>query len=119
MNNPQIDGRTYGLRFAKPARVEEDVADLRLSGGWVAVKEKLSREGPAGLIMLDRKNATSGTVVKVGPSAAAEHGLKAGDRIFYTEWQGGRWSFRDAEADSRESRFLIMHADDVLAILED
>lgn len=121
MNRPLVDGRTFGMRFAKPFRVEADIDSFVPTTGWIAVREKLEREPSAALAavgfqFLNKGNATVGEIVAVGPWAEND-GLKKGDRIVYTEWQGGRWSFRGGEVD--DVRVLIMSVDDVLCIVEE
>lgn len=113
MNDPLIDGRTYGLRFAKPARVERDFAAFQPTQHWVAVEEDLTRTAGMGLVLPDRKNTVFGRVLKAGPDAEAD-GVSAGDRIAFREWQGGRWSFRSGDG---EQRCLIMSVDEILAIV--
>ena len=118
MNRRRIDGRTFGLRFARPTRVEREFADFHNTGAWVSVREELGRDGPAGLVIPDRKNAVFGTVLDAGPAATAA-GVAPGDRIIYEEWQGGRWSFRDRCAEGGELRCLIMGIESVLCIVRE
>ena len=78
--------------YAGYTNVDVRLEDVELQGHWVMLEEDLETPGlPAGLIAVPKKNTTIGTVLLVG--VKVQEDIRPGDRVLFTEWQGGKWSF--------------------------
>jgi len=69
--------------------------EMGLRGHWVIIKEVWDRPAPAGIILPRAGNTVIGEVLKVGEHV--DEAIKVGDKVLFEAWQGGRWSFADAE----------------------
>ena len=108
----RTSGRIPGIGYMRqPVPVDA----LSMVGQWVAVLEEF--EDPlrdSGLVLVTSGLPTTvfGRVLKAGSECELE-GVKAGDRILFERWAGGRWALKDAEG--RDTHVLIMSADFIVA----
>jgi chaperonin GroES len=96
--------------------------DLQPIGDRIIVRREASDNKSAGGILLPdnaQKKPQRGTVLAVGPGKANKKTgdrtplqLKAGDKVLFTSWAG------DEFKDRGKDEVLVMHEDDVLAVLE-
>jgi chaperonin GroES len=95
---------------------------LQPIGDRIIVRRESSDEKTAGGILLPdaaKKKPQRGVVIAVGPGKLNKKGerqplqLKAGDKVLFTAWAGDE--FKDRK-DPNE--VLVMHEEDVLAVIE-
>jgi co-chaperonin GroES (HSP10) len=106
------------IKLAGYTRVEQDFESLRLTADYVAIEEDFERASVPGLVLLPASNTVLGTVLRVGPGLTEMTGISAGDRVLFTEWQGGKWAFADRRLPGGERKCLIMSSDYILAKVE-
>lgn len=106
------------LKLSGYTRVERGFDALRLSADYIAVTEELERAMDFGVVLPSRGNATVGVVDRVAPMVEEMFGVAEGDRVLFSEWQGGRWAFLDPSRSDGEKRCLIMSSEYILAKLE-
>jgi chaperonin GroES len=96
--------------------------NLQPIGDRIIVRRESSDEKTAGGILLPdtaKKKPQRGVVLAVGPGKLNKKGerqpmqLKAGDKVLFTSWAGDE--FKDRK-DPNE--VLVMHEEDVLAVIE-
>ena len=95
---------------------------LKPLGDRIVVRREAAEEKTAGGILLPdsaKNKPQRGTVVAVGPGKMKPDGtraamqLKAGDKVLFTSWAGDE--FKDAK--QKDGEVLVMHEEDVLAVI--
>ena len=100
--------------------------NLQPIGDRIIVRRETSdATSKGGIIIPDaaQKKPQQGVVLAVGPGKAnkkdgarAAMQLKAGDRVLFTSWAGDE--FKDAKKTDKDGDVLVMHEEDVLAVVE-
>ena len=98
--------------------------ELKPINDRIVVRREASEEKSAGGIILPenaKKKPQRGTILAVGPGKLNKKDgtrsamqLKVGDKVLFTTWAGDE--FKDRK--NREGDILIMHEEDVLAVIE-
>lgn len=95
---------------------------LRPLGDRIIVRRHAEESTTAGGIVLPdtaKKKPQKGTVLAVGPGRLLDDGtrrgvqVKEGDTILFTAWAGDEFKDR-----TKDETILVMHEEDVLAVLE-
>ena len=95
--------------------------NIRPLGDRIVVRRFASDEKTAGGILLPdtaKNKPQRGEVLAVGPGKMLKDGtrrplqVKKGDKILFTTWAGDEFKSRDKD------NILLMHEEDVLAVLE-
>jgi chaperonin GroES len=96
---------------------------IRPLGDRIVVRRYESQEKSTGGILLPdtaKKKPQKGEVLAVGPGKLLKDGtrrplqLKAGDKVLFTSWAGDE--FREG---TKPEQILLMHEEDVLAVLDE
>jgi chaperonin GroES len=96
--------------------------NLKPIGDRIIVRRFESEEKTAGGILLPdtaKNKPQKGKVLAVGPGRLLKDGsrrplqVKEGDVVLFTSWAGDEYKHRDKE------EILVMHEEDVLAVLDD
>lgn len=106
------------IKLAGYTRVEEEFSRLRLTADYVAIEEDLERRSDAGLIIPPASNTKIGRVAKIADDLSEFIGVREGDSVVFTEWQGGKWAFADEGSPTGERKCLIMTSNYILARVE-
>ena len=68
--------------------------------GWVILREQFEQDRSvvrSGVELqiptLGTPNTVYGDIVRIDSQTSLESNLRAGDRVIYREWEGGRWDF--------------------------
>ena len=107
------------IKLAGYTRVEEQFSGLRLTADYVAIGEDLEVRTGTSLFIPPMSNSKVGIILKIAPDVAEMIGVEEGDRVVFSEWQGGRWAFADSGEPSGERKCLIMTSNHLLAKVED
>jgi chaperonin GroES len=104
----------------KPKEKPKSTTKLKPLGARVVIKP-LAREEmtKSGIVLPDtaKEKPQEGTIVAVGPGGLDKNGhkvemtLKVGDKVLYQKYAGTEFKIDDEE-------HLVMHQDDVLALVE-
>lgn len=105
------------IKLAGYTRVEEPFSELVLTADYVAIEEDLERKSGSGLVIPEASNTKMGTILKLAPGLPEMTGLAEGDRVVFTEWQGGKWAFADVDSPSGERKCLVMTSNHILAVV--
>lgn len=107
------------IKLAGYTRVEEEFSTLRLTADYVAIGEDLEVKTGSNLIIPPMSNSKVGVILKIAPDVAEMLAVKEGDRVIFSEWQGGRWAFADSGEPNGQRKCLIMTSNHLLARVED
>lgn len=107
------------IKLAGYTRVEEQFSKLKLTADYVAIGEDLEVKTATNLFIPPSSNSKIGIILKIAPDVADIIGVQEGDRVVFSEWQGGRWAFADSEAPDGERKCLIMTSNHLLARVKD
>ncbi len=96
---------------------------LRPLGDRVIVRRAEAKEKTAGGIILPdsaKNKPQKGKILAVGPGRLLKNGsrkkpqVKEGDTVLFTNWAGDEFKER-----GREDQVLVMHEEDILAVLDE
>ena len=96
---------------------------LRPLGDRVIVRRSEARDKTAGGIILPdsaKNKPQKGKILAVGPGRLLKNGnrkkpqVKEGDTVLFTSWAGDEFKER-----GREDQVLVMHEEDILAVLDE
>ncbi len=100
--------------------------NLQPMGDRVIVRREASDEKSAGGILIPdaaQKKPQRGVVLAVGPGKANKKDgartpmqLSVGDKVLFTSWAGDE--FKDTKKAEKDGDVLVMHEEDVLAVIE-
>lgn len=98
--------------------------NLQPIGDRIIVRRELSEDKSTGGILIPdaaKKKPQRGTVTAVGPGklskkdgSRATMQLKVGDKVLFTSWAGDEYK----DAKQKDGDILVMHEEDVLAVIE-